>query len=509
MQFDANSPPQTPNRLTSGATPRVWPVGALCRAVTDALEARFGAVQVQGEIAGFARAASGHCYFTLKDAQGQLRCAMFRRAASLLGWEPRDGEQVQVLGRLAVYEARGDLQLIVESVRRAGQGALYEAFLRIKAELQAQGLFDAARKRTLTPFPRGLGLVTSLGAAALRDVATALQRRAPHLPVLLAPAAVQGAAAPAALIAALQRLYALARAQQQGDATALQLPVIDSILLVRGGGSMDDLWAFNDAQLAHTIVQSPVPLVVGVGHETDFTIADFCADVRAPTPTAAAELAALPRQQLWLQAQGCAQRLHQRVQRQMDALAQQLDRLAWSLSRSAAPVRQHRLHLHELALRLQQLRRAEGASRRQHLQHLRQHLLQASLRQTRHGQHALQLQSAAQALQGSLRHNLQQRQSQLDHLQQRWQTACQGQLAEHSQRLARCANSLRLLNPQHTLQRGFALLQDASGRLLSRQSDFHAGQAITATVSDGPVPLTPQLKKQLTKLQPQQPELDW
>lgn len=163
MSSDANSPLQPANRATSSATARVWSVGALCHAVADTLDARFGAVRVQGEIAGFMRAASGHCYFTLKDAQGQLRCAMFRRAANLLGWEPRDGDQIEVSGRLAVYEARGDLQLIVESMRRAGQGALYEAFLRIKAELEAQGLFDAARKRPLTPFPRGLGLVSSLG----------------------------------------------------------------------------------------------------------------------------------------------------------------------------------------------------------------------------------------------------------------------------------------------------------------------------------------------------------
>ena len=291
MPSEASRPFSPAQPAANGTAVRIWPVGALCHAVAEALDARFGAVRVQGEIAGFVHAASGHCYFTLKDARGQLRCAMFRRAASLLGWLPRDGDQVEVLGRLAVYEARGDLQLIVESVRRAGQGALYEAFLRIKTELEAQGLFDTSRKRALTSYPRALGLVTSLGAAALHDVATALQRRAPHVPVLLAPAPVQGTGAPAALIDALQRLYALARAQQTGGATDARLPRIDAILLVRGGGSIDDLWAFNDPKLAHTIVQSPVPLVVGVGHETDFTIADFVADLRAPTPTGAAELA--------------------------------------------------------------------------------------------------------------------------------------------------------------------------------------------------------------------------
>src|SRR6187549_2051916 len=238
--------------------PRIWQVGALCRAIADSLEARFNPVAVRGEVSGFSRASSGHCYFTLKDGQGQLRCAMFRRAASLLEFMPRDGELVEVNGRLGVYEPRGDLQLIVESLQRAGQGALFEQFLRLKARLEAQGLFDPARKRPLPVLPRGIGLVTSLGAAALHDVVTCLRRRAPHVPVVLAPAAVQGAQAPAELIRALSALYRLAEAGK-----------VDVILLVRGGGSIEDLWAFNSEQLARSIVQSPVPLISGVGHETD------------------------------------------------------------------------------------------------------------------------------------------------------------------------------------------------------------------------------------------------
>ena len=266
------------------ASPTVWSVGALCRAVADALEARFNPVTVRGEITGFSRAASGHCYFSIKDTVGQIRCAMFRRAASSLAFSPCDGELVELRGRLGVYEQRGDLQLIVESLQRAGQGALFEQFLRLKAQLEGEGLFDADRKRPLPVMPRGIGLVTSPGAAALHDVATALQRRVPHIPVVLAPALVQGAAAPASLVAALEQLYARALHPRAGE------PPIDVILLVRGGGSMEDLWAFNDELLARTVVRSPVPLVSGVGHETDFTIADFCADLRAPTPTAAAEL---------------------------------------------------------------------------------------------------------------------------------------------------------------------------------------------------------------------------
>ena len=186
--------------------PRIWPVGALTRAVADALEARFNPVAVRGEVSGFTRAASGHCYFSLKDDSGQLRCAMFRRAAGLLAFTPREGDEVEVRGRLTVYEPRGDLQLVVESMQRAGQGALFEQFLRLKAKLEAEGLFDAAAKRPLPAMPRGIGMVTSLGAAALRDVLHALARRVPHIPVLLVPAAVQGAGAPAELCQALQNL---------------------------------------------------------------------------------------------------------------------------------------------------------------------------------------------------------------------------------------------------------------------------------------------------------------
>jgi exodeoxyribonuclease VII large subunit len=246
----------------------VWEVGALCRAVGDALQARFNPVAVRGEISGFSRAASGHCYFSVKDAGGQIRCAMFRRAAQLMDFSPRDGELVELRGRLGVYEQRGDLQLVVESMQRAGQGALFEQFLRLKAQLEAEGLFDTARKRSLPPLPRGIGVVTSPGAAALHDVITALRRRVPHIPVVLVPALVQGAQAPASLIEALQRLYALA---QEGAATVAGAPPIDAILLVRGGGSIEDLWAFNDERLARTIVQSPVPLVSGVGHETELS----------------------------------------------------------------------------------------------------------------------------------------------------------------------------------------------------------------------------------------------
>jgi exodeoxyribonuclease VII large subunit len=254
-----------------------WGVAALLLATADALAARFGAVAVRGELSGFSRAASGHCYFALKDESGapaMLRCAMFRRAASLLDFAPGDGQKVELRGRLGVYDARGELQLVVESMQRIGAGTLYEEFLRLRARLEAQGLFDPARKRQLPRHPGALGVVTSLGAAALHDVLTTLARRAPHLRVIVYPAPVQGVDAPPAIAAAL--------------ALAGQRREVEALLLVRGGGSLEDLWAFNDERVVRAIVACALPVVCGVGHETDVTLADLAADLRAPTPTAAA-----------------------------------------------------------------------------------------------------------------------------------------------------------------------------------------------------------------------------
>lgn len=412
---------------------RVWAVGALCRAVADALEARFNPVAVRGEITGFSRAASGHCYFSLKDAQGQIRCAMFRRSASLLDFAPRDGELVEVTGRLGVYEPRGDLQLIVESMRRAGQGALFEQFLRLKAKLEAEGLFDGARKRELPLLPRGIGIATSLGAAALHDVVTCLRRRAPHVPVVLVPAAVQGSQAPGELVAALQALYRMA---EHGT--------IDVILLVRGGGSIEDLWAFNDERLARTIVESPVPLVSGVGHETDFTIADFCADVRAPTPTAAAELAAQP-QETWLAALGMMHdRLQQAALRRIDRASQRLDQAAAHLGRPSSRTAQQHLRIERQAQRL----RAALAAR---LRKAQEELVTA-----RDGLRASAAQRAEQA----------------------------GRQCE------RIAMRLQLLDPRLVLQRGYALLTDAaSGDPITSVRQAHPGQAVRAALADGEVDL--------------------
>jgi exodeoxyribonuclease VII large subunit len=430
-----------PKGANEAAAPLIWEVGALCRAVADALQARFNPVAVRGEISGFSRAASGHCYFTLKDTQGQLRCAMFRRAASELDFVPREGMRVDVRAQLGVYEARGDLQLIVQGMERAGQGELFEQFLRLKARLEAEGLFDGSRKRRLPVMPRAIGLVTSLGAAALHDVQTTLARRASHIPVVLVPAQVQGEAAAATLCAALSRLYELCAGQPVRG--ALACPPVDVILLVRGGGSMEDLWAFNDEQLARTIVQSPVPLVCGVGHETDFTIADFCADVRAPTPTAAAELVAQPRAD-WLAALDLAQaRLGDAVRSRLDQQHQRLDGATAQLGRPSALVA-------GAGLRLSQL-----------------------------GQ--------------QLRHALLRKQELLTQSHQRLETDFSSSLERmrlrQNERLESVRTRLRLLDPRLVLARGYALLTDDDGQVVVRPAQVRTGQLLQARLAEGQLDL--------------------
>lgn len=424
--------------MTDGLAPtrlaaQVWQVGALCHAISDALQARFNPVRVAGEISGFVRAASGHCYFTLKDNEGQLRCAMFKRAATGLQFVPRDGQRVEVSARVSVYEPRGELQMVVEAMVPAGEGSLYEQFLQIKARLQAQGLLDAQRKRPLPTQVRGIGVVTSLGAAALHDVVSALQRRVSHIPVLLAPASVQGAGAAAEIMDALRALYALAAQPPDGA-----LP-IDVILLVRGGGAMEDLWSFNDEALAQVIAQSPVPLISGVGHETDFTIADFVADLRAPTPTAAAELCAQSTEVLLDAAQRLEDRLQAALVRSLERQGQGLDRLAMRLGRPAALVGR--------------LREAWAG--------VQQRLAHAPLAQ------------------------LQAQQAEVLRLQTALRAALVQEVARLRTRQERLALHLDMLDPRLVLSRGYAWLESAEGKAITQVAQLQPGQAVLARLSDG------------------------
>jgi exodeoxyribonuclease VII large subunit len=436
------STPTTSRRLPA----QVWQVGALCRAIADALDARFNPVTVRGEISGFSRASSGHCYFSLKDASGQIRCAMFKRAASMADFLPRDGDSVEVRGRIDVYTPRGDLQLIVESISQAGQGALFEQFLRLKAKLEAEGLFEPSRKRALPLMPRQIGLVTSLGAAALHDVATALQRRVPHIPVVLSPASVQGANAPQEIVKALLKLYQYNEQirRLESDFLSDKLPKIDVILLVRGGGSLEDLWAFNDEALARAIADSPIPIIVGVGHETDFSIADFVADVRAPTPTAAAELVSAS-QQTWVNALDLMQdRLQTTANRTIDSQNQRLDRTQARLGRPSTWLAQQRQQLHSHQQHMKFAVKGQVASQHQHLRTL----------------------------------------------QTQWPSQLKSAVSRLQDRLTRAERGLSLLDPQLVLQRGYAWLADEDGATVVDAAQLQSGQALRATLARGQIDLT-------------------
>lgn len=414
--------------------PETWDVGALMLAVADALSARFNPVQVRGELSGFSRAASGHCYFSLKDTLGQVRCAMFRRVSSSLGFVPRDGDRVEVRGKLDVYGPRGDLQLIVEAMRQVGQGDLFEQFMRLKARLQEQGLFDAARKKSVPAMPQSIGVVTSLGAAALRDVASTLTRRVPHIPITIFPASVQGVQAPDELCAALRQAFDVHA--RTGHPQVL--------LLVRGGGALEDLWAFNSEMLARTLAQAPMPVVCGVGHETDFTIADFVADLRAPTPTAAAELCATDRETAMNLADRCGQRLSDAVLKKLDMQAQHLDRLAQYLARPSdrIAVQQRRL---------------------QQLEHALSH--QSTLRMKREIQ---TVQMLAADYSSRFERHLQTRSVKLAHLE----------------------SLLHSFDPRLVLQRGYAWLSNEAGQAVTGVHQTHSGQILRASLADGEVDLT-------------------
>lgn len=410
------------------ATRPCWGVAALLLAAGDALQARFGACTVRGELSGFSRAASGHCYFTLKDADGaaaSLRCAMFRRASVLLDFMPRDGQQVELRGRIAVYEPRGELQFIVEAMRSVGVGALYEEFLRLKARLASQGLFDAARKRPIAPSPSAVGLVTSLHAAALHDVLTCLARRSPQVRVVIYPSPVQGAEAPAALVDAL----ALAARRRE----------VDTLILARGGGSLEDLWAFNDERVVRAVAASPIPVVCGVGHETDITLADLAADLRAATPTAAAELAAPAREEAIAALAALASSLRRQLRRRLDQAAQRLDRTMLQLARPGQAL-------------------ARQAQRLESLDHRRC---------------------------GALGHALAQAQRKPREQAERLARALQRCSERAEARLLGLQHRLQALDPRRVLARGYAWVTDAQGHPLVTVRALAPGQTVQAVWSDG------------------------
>ena len=421
-------------------------IGELNRLARQALESQIPLVWVSGEISNLMRAASGHVYFSLKDATAQARCVMFRSRAQLVPWQLSNGQQVEARALASLYEPRGDFQLNIEALRRAGLGQLFEAFNRLKLRLDAEGLFAAERKRALPRFPRRIGLISSPQAAALRDVLVALRRRAPHVPLVLYPTPVQGDAAIPGLVRAIE--------------TAGQRAECDLLLVVRGGGSIEDLWAFNDESVARAMAACPVPIVSGVGHETDVTIADYVADLRAATPTAAAEIAS----QDWLQAaQHLAPleaRLRQILQHRLALGQQTLDTLSLRLIHPATRLQQHRQHMALLTARLE-------AALNRHLQRQQQRLNQAAQRLIR-----------ATPRVDRARHRI-------SLLAQRLHSAMQAQLQRKVQHLDRLGAALEHLNPQATLRRGFAIVRDEHGHIVNAVDALQAGQTVTLDLADG------------------------
>lgn len=400
-------------------------VSALNRMAREVLERSFPLFWVAGEISNLTRAASGHWYFSLKDDKAQVRCVMFRNRNGVLDWIPREGDHVEARALVTLYEARGDFQLTIEALRRAGLGALFEAFERLKAKLEAEGLFDPARKKPLPEHPCQIGIVTSPDAAALRDVLTTLRRRMPGIPVVLYPTPVQGKGA-AELIARAIR--------SAGDRTEC-----DVLIVCRGGGSMEDLWQFNEEIVARAIAACPIPVISGVGHETDFTIADFAADRRAPTPTAAAEMATPDRLAMLQRVQASHGRLQRQMRHAMNQRMQHLDYLA---------------------------RRLVHPGEKLHQQHDRLGHLQARL-------------------QAALHRTLDRSQARFLPLPQRLRMAHSRHIELKHETLQRLEQNLRHLSPNAVLERGYSLVQQENGSIVRDSVVLQSGESLKLTFARG------------------------
>lgn len=399
-------------------------VAELNRQARRLLEQQFPLLWVAGEISNLTRAVSGHVYFSLKDVQAQVRCVMFRGRAQLLPWKLDNGQQVEVQALVTLYEARGDFQLNVEGMRRAGMGRLYELFLKLREKLASEGLFAPERKRAIPRYPKRVGIVTSPQAAALRDVIAAFARRAPHVELVIYPTLVQGAEAPAAIVAALDRAYAWNEC--------------DVLLVVRGGGGIEDLWAFNDEAVARRLAVSPMLTIAGVGHETDTTIADYVADRRAATPTAAAELASAGWFDAAAEIDALDETLRRTLQDALEARMQALDRLALRLVHPAQRLAAGRQHIELLA-----------------------HRLQAAMQQR-----------TAQ-------------QPRLDRLNHRLRQAMSGLLTRQHRRLAPCQGALAALSPLATLERGYSIVRAADGTIVRDAATLAVGNRLDLQFAAG------------------------
>lgn len=435
---------ESPTASASGALS----VSQLTRQVKGLLETSFMEVQVEGEISGLTRPASGHWYFTLKDERAQIRCAMFRNRNRLLKQAPADGEQVQLRAKVSLYEARGDFQLIAESIEPAGRGALQRAFEELKARLEREGLFAMDHKQSVPVPPQHLGLITSGTGAAIRDILTVLERRFPGLPVTLYPTPVQGADATAGIVTAIERAHRHGRC--------------DALIVGRGGGSLEDLWCFNEEAVARAIFSSRIPIISAVGHEVDVTIADLVADQRAPTPSAAAE-AVSPNRQEWLdRLSGLEERLilgiRQRLQQRGDRVGELGQRL-----------RHPRQQLQEQAQRVDEL------ETRLH-QQTHRHLSQQTQRVQQYWRRL-----------GAVRpeYRLYQARERVCENHERLHRAIRGRLEREQERTGNLGAQLDLVSPLATLNRGYAIAQDEAGHILRRADQRTTGDPVLVQLGAG------------------------
>jgi exodeoxyribonuclease VII large subunit len=436
-------------------TPRTWKIGELVAEARTHIERRFAELRVEGEISNLRAAPSGHLYFTLKDGEAQLPAVFFRRQASLLRFRPQDGMQVLLRGRLTIYEQRGQMQMVGETMEPLGAGSLQVAFEQLKARLKARGLFDAERKRPLPAYPRCVGIVTSPTGAVIRDFLNIVQRRHAALQVLLYPATVQGEGAAAEVAAGIAYLN--------------HTREVDAIVIARGGGSLEDLAPFNTELLAEAIAASELPVVSAVGHETDFTIADFVADLRAPTPSAAAELITAAQHRVEEDLSGLSQRLERAMRFSMMQARHSFDRVR---------VEQMTIcmmdALHRRQQMLDELSASAELAMRAQLQQSRGWLLSA--------QHALSRQDVVHRLH-PMRERLERQRSALER-------AAQHYVSHRRQRLYGLEGKLRALSPMGVLERGYALVFDRQGHLVKSIDGLKLNEEITTRLADGNVTST-------------------
>ncbi len=420
----------------------------------DLLEGSFPLIWVEGELGNVSRPSSGHLYFVLKDERAQVRCAMFKPKSSWLKFVPREGVHVLARGRLTLYEARGEYQLVLDHMEEAGEGALRRAFEELKAKLAAEGLFDGERKRPLPRFARRIGVITSPSGAAVRDVLSVLARRFPLVEADVLPVQVQGAAAAPQIVRMLQRAAASGR--------------YDVLVLARGGGSLEDLWSFNDERLARAVAASPVPVVSAVGHETDFSLSDFAADLRAPTPSVAAELLVPNREDLARRLRALDARLESLQLQRLRAAMQRADRAALRLNALRPLARLDALCRRQAdAMR----RLASAWQRRLERERARVRHAEAVLRASHPGRRIARLRERMAAVSS------------------RPQAAIVRRIGNDALRLRGLARSLEAVSPLATVARGYAILQHPDGRVVRSVLDAAPGDHVEARLGDGTLPL--------------------